>query len=128
MLLDRRQDRAGIGRAHEDVGAAVGQQRKRTDARRVGHRRHHQMNRRRLDRHGGPEDPVHGLDHAVGDLHALGPPRRAARADQDRDLVRRIGQIGRRAVEPRPASPRNTGASRQRKVLIFGQASRRRGR
>jgi hypothetical protein len=45
---DRRQDRAGIGRAHEDVGAAIGQQRKRADARSMGHRRHHQMHRRRL--------------------------------------------------------------------------------
>ena len=98
MRLDRGQDGVGIGGAHEDVGAAEGQHWKRADAGGVGHRRHHQMDRRRLDRHAGPEDRVHGLDHPVGELHALGAAGGAARADQDGDVVRRIGQVRRAAV------------------------------
>ena len=114
VRLDRRQDGAGIGRAHEDVGAAIRQQREGADARRMGHRRHHQMDRRRADRHAGPEDRVHGLDVAVGDLHALGPAGRAARAREERHAVGIVGQVGRRRPLAAPASRRTTAGRGRR--------------
>ncbi len=95
VLLDCGQNPTGICRAHEDVGAAIGQQREGTDARRMRHRRHHEMDRRRRDRHAGPEDRVHRLDIAIGDLHTLGPACRAARTRQEGDVIRSLRQIRR---------------------------------
>ena len=106
VLLDERQELAEVGPRHDDDLAAERHHREAEHSCGMRERSHRQVPRPTGERVAHQRQRRHRLHVATGQPHALRPPRRAAGADEDDDVVRRlepvVGHVAiARRIEPR---------------------------
>ena len=93
LLLDERQEAAEVGSAHDDDPPAERHHREAQDAGGVRQRREREVRRAARERVAHQRQRGHRLEVARREHHALGQPGRAARPDEHREVVRRLGLL-----------------------------------
>ena len=120
--IERRGTPPTSGVAHDDDLAAERQHREAEHAGGVGERREREVDRAALERVAHQRERGHRLEVAAGEHHALGPPGRAAGADDHRQVVR----PGRRRPSVAGASEPGTRPSVSAPVDVAVEADQRR--